>query len=148
MANASLLPIGPCGGFCAISHRLLWVSSNWLPIGPCEGLHAISLQADLSLLPVGPCKGLDDISYRLLSADLSPSVGAIHSKCGPLQAFRGSHPSCPRISFMQQLIVGSMGQCEGLYEISYRLLLANSSPLVEAIHSKHGPLQGISQQPS
>ena len=39
-----------------------------------------------------------------------------------------------RGSFVQQLIVGSMGQCEGLHDISYRLLLADSSPSVEGIH--------------
>ena len=40
----------------------------------------------------------------------------------------------PHGSSVQQLIAGSMGQCKGLYDISYRLLLANLSPSVEAIH--------------
>ena len=155
-ANASIFSAAILAAYVGLHGSLMqqliacpMAHASPLPIGPCERLHAISLQADLSPLPVGPCKGLHDISYRLLSADLSPSVGAIHSKCGPLRAFCGSHPSCPHISFMQQLIVGSMGQCKGLHEISYRLLLANSSPSVEAIYSKCGPLQAFcSSHPS
>jgi len=40
----------------------------------------------------------------------------------------------PRGSLVQQLIVGSMGQCKGLHDIYYRLLLANLSPSVKTNH--------------
>ena len=92
---------------------------------------------------MGQCEGLHDISYRLLLADSSPSVEAIHSNVGHCKHFLAAILAAyigPCGSFVQQLIVGSRGQCEGLHDISYRLLLADLSPSVEAIHSKRGPL--------
>ena len=77
--------------------------------------------ANVGPFPIGPRGGLCAISHRPLWASSNPL---------PIGPYEGLHA----ISLEANSSPSPIGPCEGLHDISYRLLLADSSPSVEAIH--------------